>query len=558
MSTKKISFVDTLFSSPLLLMAIGFTLWSCNSGRTHELIDTNTHVVVIGFDGLSPDGLKNADTPTFDRLISEGSSSMHARAVLPTSSSSNWASMIMGAGPEQHGITSNSWESENLTLPAVTQSEPFLFSTIFHLIRREKKFKEIGAIYQWGGFGRLFGKSDVDFDENPLTEDETAVIASRYIKTKNPLFTFVHFDHVDHAGHEYGHGSEEYYKSVEKADGLLAGILTAIGESEAAKNTLVIISADHGGKGKGHGGESLEEIEIPFIIWGKGIKSGYDLKFPVYQYDNAATVAFALGLDTPRAWIGKPVKEAFKGIEVNDAFPILIQLNKPIPIPKAKGFAADGGLYTDSVSMLLKNPNKEGQIRFTLNGGPPQKNSQVFLRPVVLSENTVVKSGVFVNNVLSSGISEAYYRIKPSGLKEPVSFEAFYLENLSFIPALENKIPDVQGSTFEISSEEVHQFIRPNTVFRFRSNLRIRSTDNYKFAIRSDDGSQLFIDNKLVIDNDGDHGVRSKTGNIDLYSGDHSLEVLWFNAGGDGWLDVYFEGKDIPFQILSTNSLMQN
>ena len=35
--------------------------------------------------------------------------SIHARGVIPTVSSPNWASMIMGAGPEQHGITSNDW-----------------------------------------------------------------------------------------------------------------------------------------------------------------------------------------------------------------------------------------------------------------------------------------------------------------------------------------------------------------------------------------------------------------------------------------------------------------
>ena len=120
----------------IIAMTIGMTsLWSCDYDKLDNMGADNTHVVVIGLDGLSPDGLQNADTPTFDKLMQEGASTMHARAVLPTSSSTNWASMIMGAGPEQHGITSNSWEKDNLVLPAVTQSEPFLFPSIFHLIR---------------------------------------------------------------------------------------------------------------------------------------------------------------------------------------------------------------------------------------------------------------------------------------------------------------------------------------------------------------------------------------------------------------------------------------
>lgn len=100
-------------------MAIGiFSLWSCVSVKAQKSQQIK-HVVVMGFDGLSPDGLENANTPNFDKLISEGASTMHARAVLPTSSSTNWASMIMGAGPEQHGITSNSWEKSNFVLSPI-------------------------------------------------------------------------------------------------------------------------------------------------------------------------------------------------------------------------------------------------------------------------------------------------------------------------------------------------------------------------------------------------------------------------------------------------------
>ena len=75
------------------------------------------HVIIIGIDGMSPDGIKNAKTPVMDNLMKNGSFTMHARNVLPTSSSPNWASMIMGAGPEQHGITSNKWELNDHELP---------------------------------------------------------------------------------------------------------------------------------------------------------------------------------------------------------------------------------------------------------------------------------------------------------------------------------------------------------------------------------------------------------------------------------------------------------
>ena len=281
------------------------------------------HVVVIGFDGLSPDGLKKANTPNFDQVIQEGASSMHARGVLPTSSSTNWATMIMGAGPEQHGITSNGWKVKDHVLPPIVEDDEAIFPTIFNVVNKQLADAEIGAIYDWTDFGRLFEKSAVDYDVSPKTAEETAKTASDYIKDKKPTFTFVHLDHVDHAGHEFGHGSLEYYKSVTVADKLLGQIMDAIKKAGMSKNTLVILSADHGGFEKGHGGETLGEIEIPFILWGKGIKKNYKIPNAVYQYDNAATVAFALGLKRPWAWIGRPLKMAFEGNEIDDPYPIV-------------------------------------------------------------------------------------------------------------------------------------------------------------------------------------------------------------------------------------------
>ncbi|WP_198439687.1 alkaline phosphatase family protein [Pareuzebyella sediminis] len=539
-----------------LILTIALTvLWSLFSNAQEPKGMGIEHVIVVGFDGLSPDGLQNAQTPMFDELMRDGASTLHARAVLPTSSSSNWASMIMGAGPEQHGITSNAWERDNFTLPAVTQGEDFLFPTIFRLIDHQIQNAEIGAIYHWSGFGRLFEKNAVDFDRNPKTEDETASMASQYLKDKQAHFTFIHFDHVDHAGHEFGHGSPEYYKSVEKADALLKLVMQAIETSGIGASSLVIVSADHGGMGKGHGGESLQEIEIPFIIWGKSIKKGHKIEYPVYQYDNAATVAFALGIKTPVAWIGKPVTSAFEGLEVSDDYPILEQLKQPIILPEADGYKKAGGLFTTSATVKIKNPNTSGKIRYTTDGSFPSKISEPYNGPFEVDGNTVVKSAVFIGDNIRSLVAEAFLRIKPRAKEKPVRFELFYLDQLSFIPELDNKKPDLTGHVFEITSDELKDKIKRNTAVRFSTKIKIEKSGRYTFYTRSDDGSKLIINEQVVVDNDGDHGVQENGGTIELKAGEHDLEVLWFNGGGDGWLDIFIEADGLPKQILPTTML---
>lgn len=77
------------------------------------------------------------------------------------------------------------------------------------------------------------------------------------------------------------------------------------------EKTIIIITSDHGGVGKGHGGATMAEVEIPWIIKGPGILPAKELNKFVNIYDTAATVAYIFGLTPPDCWIAKPVLEAF-------------------------------------------------------------------------------------------------------------------------------------------------------------------------------------------------------------------------------------------------------
>lgn len=52
----------------------------------------------------------------------------------------------------------------------------------------------------------------------------------------------------------------------------------------------------------------------------------------------------------------------------------------------------------------------------------------------------------------------------------------------------------------------------------------------YGFRVNSDDGSRLFIDGQLVVDNDGAHPARSRTGTIQLSPGSHDLTLDYFQG----------------------------
>src|SRR5688572_1805288 len=120
------------------------------------------HVVIIGCDGLSPDGLRKGRVPNVSRLMRAGAWTFQARGVMPTSSSPNWASMIMGAGPEQHGVTSNDWQPDKFEIAPICQGAKGLFPTIFGQLRQQRPGFVQGCFHDWDGFGRLFEREAVD------------------------------------------------------------------------------------------------------------------------------------------------------------------------------------------------------------------------------------------------------------------------------------------------------------------------------------------------------------------------------------------------------------
>ncbi|QPH55311.1 Hint domain-containing protein [Pontivivens ytuae] len=71
---------------------------------------------------------------------------------------------------------------------------------------------------------------------------------------------------------------------------------------------------------------------------------------------------------------------------------------------------------------------------------------------------------------------------------------------------------------------------------RYKGTIEIGAGDagTYTFSTASDDGSKVFIDGVEVVDNDGLHGVRTRSGTIDLTEGTHDIEILFFeNSGGE-------------------------
>ena len=90
---------------------------------------------------------------------------------------------------------------------------------------------------------------------------------------------------------------------------------------------------------------------------------------------------------------------------------------------------------------------------------------------------------------------------------------------------------------------------------RFTGNLSITKAGKYTFYLASDDGSRFYLDNKLVINNDGLHGMDEKSATVELTVGSHPLVLTYFDNGGGDGLEFAWSGPGVSKQRIPASAL---
>jgi hypothetical protein len=87
--------------------------------------------------------------------------------------------------------------------------------------------------------------------------------------------------------------------------------------------------------------------------------------------------------------------------------------------------------------------------------------------------------------------------------------------------------------------------------YEFKTYIYIPKTGVYNFYLYSDDGSLLYIDGKVVIDNNGSHSAARKGGKIALEEGFHELHLLYFEDYMGQELKVKISSRWMEEQFIS-------
>jgi alpha-L-fucosidase len=177
---------------------------------------------------------------------------------------------------------------------------------------------------------------------------------------------------------------------------------------------------------------------------------------------------------------------------------------------------------------------------YTLDGSTPDERSPRYTAPIELLGSGLLRAvGVHAGKPVTAVLERAFTRVEPTpaldatgaapGLRREV-FSGDW-ERLPDFSALAPRSVDVVDTIAVPAREE-------RVGARFAGLITVEHDDVYEFALTSDDGSRLWIDGALVVDNDGLHGTVETRGRVALAAGAHALRVEWFNRTGGAELGL--------------------
>jgi hypothetical protein len=132
-----------------------------------------------------------------------------------------------------------------------------------------------------------------------------------------------------------------------------------------------------------------------------------------------------------------------------------------------------------------------------------------------------------------AGFKGSYYQI-PAGTSKMPAYGSMTPTGFLFASTLNVPSQPMTGGFPGIDPTRTQNF-----GIRWEAPLIVDNESDYTFKITSDDGAQVFIDDTLIVDNDGAHSVQDKSGPVHLVKGTHALRVDYFQSVGSVALQLF-------------------
>lgn len=251
-------------------------------------------VQLILVDGMRPDALAACRNPYVAQLLENSLYTLRARTVMPSVTLPCHMSLFHSVDPARHGITTNTF---------MPQVRP-----ISGICEQLKDTKKCGFFYNWEELKDLaqpgslavsafFSGHTFGYEQANRLVTEASI---RETAAHDLDFTFTYLGWTDEAGHAQGWMGEEYMRSLDESFACIQRLIEA-----APADCVTLITADHGGHDRTHGTPMDEDMYIPVLLHGQGLRG--EIAREVSIKDIAPTVVQLLGCKSAPEWEGTSI-----------------------------------------------------------------------------------------------------------------------------------------------------------------------------------------------------------------------------------------------------------
>jgi hypothetical protein len=215
----------------------------------------------------------------------------------------------------------------------------------------------------------------------------------------------------------------------------------------------------------------------------------------------------------------------------------------------------------DQLDVAIATDMARVTLHYTLDGSDPTLASPSVTGAIRLASSTTIKVRSYRGDMALGPVTSATFSkvaprpaVNPAPVVQGLQFDVVE-GDFKALPDFNKLAPARSGTSagFDLSPRTRQaQF-----AFRFRGFVRVPADGVYRFFVRSDDGSRLWIGDQLVVDNDGLHSSREESGVIALAAGLHPLTVAMFEQSGGFGLEVSYEGPGIARQPVPSAALFR-
>lgn len=270
---------------------------------------TYKRVALIGVDGAG-NFFRAASTPNLDRIFKDGSIAYDVYTSIPSISAECWGAMLHGVTPDLHRLT-------NGICSSVPYDPASPFPSAFRVIRENDPDCELASFCNWNPINFGIIENGLGVHKDTAGDEELTDKICAYLEEHDPKFLFVQFDEVDGAGHGHGYGTEKHLEQIQITDKLIGRIFEMYEKRGFIDDTLFIVTADHGGFGRSHGGITEEEMRVMFALRGKTVEKG-GAAVDMQIRDSASIVLYALGIKQSENWTSIVPTGVFEGVTAGE------------------------------------------------------------------------------------------------------------------------------------------------------------------------------------------------------------------------------------------------